>query len=227
MSLFTSRADSWGQCCLTTSCCPPTTSAARRRTGRYPVLYLLHGLGGSAADWVSTRAHLADYAAQYPFIIVRALGQGRLVHGRPLRAGRRSSNRRRRRVDTGRVTGASARSRRAKAAASRASRWAATGLYEVRAQAPGSFSPSPPPSAWRSPSPRGRQDQRLPEFVRPSVMRVYGDCRKRRRVLSQTTFTSSCASLASGARPRRSRSSTSTAARKTSSSTTAETSPRC
>lgn len=37
---------------------------------RYPVLYLLHGLGGSAADWVSTRAHLADYAAQYPFIIV-------------------------------------------------------------------------------------------------------------------------------------------------------------
>jgi putative tributyrin esterase len=37
---------------------------------RYPVLYLLHGLGGSAADWVSNRAHLADYAAQYPFIIV-------------------------------------------------------------------------------------------------------------------------------------------------------------
>src|SRR5215212_10439481 len=37
---------------------------------RYPVLYLLHGLGGSAADWVSERAHLADYAAQYPFIVV-------------------------------------------------------------------------------------------------------------------------------------------------------------
>lgn len=37
---------------------------------RYPVLYLLHGLGGSAADWVSARAHLADYAAQYPFIVV-------------------------------------------------------------------------------------------------------------------------------------------------------------
>src|ERR1700755_3311266 len=36
---------------------------------RYPVLYLLHGLGGSANDWVSKRAHLADYAAQYPFII--------------------------------------------------------------------------------------------------------------------------------------------------------------
>ena len=37
---------------------------------RYPVLYLLHGLGGSANDWVSSRARLADYAAQYPFIVV-------------------------------------------------------------------------------------------------------------------------------------------------------------
>ena len=37
---------------------------------RYPVLYLLHGLAGSAENWVSSRAHLADYAAQYPFIIV-------------------------------------------------------------------------------------------------------------------------------------------------------------
>ncbi|HEX3558305.1 MAG TPA: alpha/beta hydrolase family protein [Pyrinomonadaceae bacterium] len=36
----------------------------------YPVIYLLHGLKGSANDWVSDRAHLADYAAQYPFIIV-------------------------------------------------------------------------------------------------------------------------------------------------------------
>jgi putative tributyrin esterase len=37
---------------------------------RYPVVYLLHGLKGGAGDWVSNRAHLADYAAQYPFIIV-------------------------------------------------------------------------------------------------------------------------------------------------------------
>jgi putative tributyrin esterase len=37
---------------------------------RYPVVYLLHGLKGSANDWVSERAHLADYAAQYPFIVV-------------------------------------------------------------------------------------------------------------------------------------------------------------
>ena len=37
---------------------------------RYPVIYLLHGLKGGAGDWVSNRAHLADYAARYPFIIV-------------------------------------------------------------------------------------------------------------------------------------------------------------
>ncbi len=40
------------------------------KSKRYPVLYLLHGLGGSAADWVSDRARLADYAAAYPFIVI-------------------------------------------------------------------------------------------------------------------------------------------------------------
>ena len=37
---------------------------------RYPVVYLLHGLSGSAGDWVSARARLADHAARYPFIVV-------------------------------------------------------------------------------------------------------------------------------------------------------------
>jgi putative tributyrin esterase len=37
---------------------------------RYAVVYLLHGLAGSAGDWVSNRAHLTDYAARYDFIIV-------------------------------------------------------------------------------------------------------------------------------------------------------------
>jgi S-formylglutathione hydrolase FrmB len=37
---------------------------------RYAVLYLLHGLGGGAGDWVSERARLAEHAAAYPFIIV-------------------------------------------------------------------------------------------------------------------------------------------------------------
>lgn len=44
------------------------TDAAKQR--RYPVLYLLHGLAGSADNWVSERARLADHAAHYPFIIV-------------------------------------------------------------------------------------------------------------------------------------------------------------
>jgi putative tributyrin esterase len=37
---------------------------------RYPVVYLLHGLGGSANDWVSQRAHVTDYAARYSMIVV-------------------------------------------------------------------------------------------------------------------------------------------------------------
>ena len=49
---------------------PADYNRASSRQRRYAVVYLLHGLGGSAADWVSNRAHLSDYAAQYPFIIV-------------------------------------------------------------------------------------------------------------------------------------------------------------
>src|SRR5687768_3819946 len=41
---------------------------AREKT-RYPVLYLLHGLGGGAGDWVSARSRLAEYAAQHRLII--------------------------------------------------------------------------------------------------------------------------------------------------------------
>jgi putative tributyrin esterase len=37
---------------------------------RYPVLLLLHGLGGSANDWVSERARLADHASAHRLIIV-------------------------------------------------------------------------------------------------------------------------------------------------------------
>jgi S-formylglutathione hydrolase FrmB len=49
------------------------TEAAKQR--RYPVLYLLHGLMGSANDWVSERARLAEHAAPYPFIIVAPEGR--------------------------------------------------------------------------------------------------------------------------------------------------------
>lgn len=40
---------------------------------RYPVLYLLHGLGGHYSDW-ATRTHLAEYATQYQMIIVMPEG---------------------------------------------------------------------------------------------------------------------------------------------------------
>ncbi len=47
---------------------------AREKT-RYPVLYLLHGLGGGAGDWVSARSRLAEYAAAHRLIIVAPEGR--------------------------------------------------------------------------------------------------------------------------------------------------------
>ena len=43
------------------------------KTTRYPVLYLLHGLGGHYGDWL-TRTNVADYAALYRMIIVMPEG---------------------------------------------------------------------------------------------------------------------------------------------------------
>lgn len=40
---------------------------------RYPVLYLLHGLGGNYDNW-TTRTKLADYVAQYQMIVVTPEG---------------------------------------------------------------------------------------------------------------------------------------------------------
>ena len=42
-------------------------------TTRYPVLYLLHGLTGHYSDWVA-RTNVADYAADYPLIVVMPEG---------------------------------------------------------------------------------------------------------------------------------------------------------
>ncbi len=53
---------------------PPLYDAPQSRAVRYPVIYLLHGLGGGAGDWVSDRARLAAHAAQYRFIIVTPEG---------------------------------------------------------------------------------------------------------------------------------------------------------
>ncbi len=54
---------------------PPLYDAPESRALRYPVIYLLHGLGGRASDWVSERARLAAHAAQYRFIIVAPEGE--------------------------------------------------------------------------------------------------------------------------------------------------------
>jgi len=43
------------------------------KTTRYPVLYLLHGLGGHYSDWL-TRTNVADYATQYRMIVIMPEG---------------------------------------------------------------------------------------------------------------------------------------------------------
>lgn len=50
---------------------PPGYPASK--TTRYPVLYLLHGLGGHYTDWL-TRTNVADYASQYRMIVVMPEG---------------------------------------------------------------------------------------------------------------------------------------------------------
>jgi len=50
---------------------PPGYGATK--TTRYPVLYLLHGLGGHYSDWL-TRTNVADYAARYRLIVVMPEG---------------------------------------------------------------------------------------------------------------------------------------------------------
>ena len=49
---------------------PADYHADSEKQTRYPVLYLLHGLGGSAGDWVSGRARLAEHAAAHRLIVV-------------------------------------------------------------------------------------------------------------------------------------------------------------
>ena len=139
---------------------------------RYPVLYLLHGLGGSAADWVSKRAHLADYAAQYPFIIVVPEGKdGWYTDGLAPREKFESYfveelipdvDRRFRTLPT--------REGRAVAGLS----MGGYGSMKFALKHPdlfafaASMSGALAVASWTP-------DQRIPEFVRPSVLRVYGD----------------------------------------------------
>jgi S-formylglutathione hydrolase FrmB len=145
---------------------------------RYPVLYLLHGLGGSAADWVSARAHLADYAARYPFVIVVPEGKdGWYTDGLAPREKFESYfveelipdvDRRFRTLPT--------REGRAVAGLS----MGGYGSMKFALKRPelfafaASMSGALAVASWTP-------DQRIPEFVRPSVARVYGDAGSRVR----------------------------------------------
>ena len=53
---------------------PPLYDAPQTRALKYPVVYLLHGLGGGSSDWVS-RTRLAEHAAAYRLIIVTPEGR--------------------------------------------------------------------------------------------------------------------------------------------------------
>src|ERR1700759_3605466 len=53
---------------------PPDYEDESARNTRYPVLYLLHGLMGSAENWVSKRTNLSDYASLYRIILISPEG---------------------------------------------------------------------------------------------------------------------------------------------------------
>jgi putative tributyrin esterase len=143
---------------------------------RYPVLYLLHGLGGSAADWVSARAHVADYAAQYPFIIVVPEGKDGWYTDGPapnetyfVEELIPDVDRRFRTLPT--------REGRAVAGLS----MGGYGSMKFALKRPelfafaASMSGALAVASWTP-------DQRIPEFVRPSVDRVYGEAGSRVRL---------------------------------------------
>jgi S-formylglutathione hydrolase FrmB len=146
---------------------------------RYPVLYLLHGLGGSAGDWVSARAHLADYAAQYPFIIVVPEGKdGWYTDGLAPREKFESY------FVEELIPDVDQRFRTITSREGRAVAGLSMGGYgsmkfalrrpELFAFA-ASMSGALAVASWTP-------DQRIPEFVKPSVLRVYGEAGSRVRL---------------------------------------------
>jgi S-formylglutathione hydrolase FrmB len=139
---------------------------------RYPVLYLLHGLAGSAEDWVSSRAHLADYAASYPFIIVVPEGRNSwYTDSATVPAEKFESY-----FVEELIPDVDARFRTIAAREGRAVAGLSMGGYgslkfalkhpELFAFA-GSMSGALPAASWVP-------DEKLPEFLRPSIARVYG-----------------------------------------------------
>jgi putative tributyrin esterase len=145
---------------------------ARAKERRYPVVYLLHGLGGSAEDWVSTRTRLADYAAQYPFIVVVPEGKdGWYTDGLVPNEKFESYFVSELIPDV---------DRRFRTLASREGRAVAGlsmggyGSMKFALKHPETFAFAASMSGALAVA-SWTPDQRIPEFVRPSVLRVYGE----------------------------------------------------
>jgi S-formylglutathione hydrolase FrmB len=151
---------------------PPDYKRGDAKRRRYPVLYLLHGLAGSANDWVSERAHLADHAARYSLIVVVPEGRNAWYTDSATAPNERFESY----VVEELIPDVESRFRAIPAREGRAIAGLSMGGYgslkfalkhpEMFAFA-GSMSGALPAASWVP-------DEKLPEFVRPSIARVYG-----------------------------------------------------
>jgi S-formylglutathione hydrolase FrmB len=152
---------------------PADYNRGASKSKRYPVLYLLHGLGGSAADWVSERARLADYAAAYPFIIVVPEGKDAwYTDGATVPNEKFESY-----FVEELIPDVDRRFRTLAAREGRAVAGLSMGGYgsmKFALKHPGLFAFAASMSGALAVA-SWTPDQRIPEFVRPSVVRVYGE----------------------------------------------------
>ncbi|HEX8721965.1 MAG TPA: alpha/beta hydrolase family protein [Pyrinomonadaceae bacterium] len=151
---------------------PPDYNRGDAKRRRYPVLYLLHGLAGSANDWVSERAHLAEHASRYSLIVVVPEGRNAWYTDSATAPSEKFESY----VVEELIPDVERRFRTIPAREGRAIAGLSMGGYgslkfglkrpELFAFA-GSMSGALPAASWIP-------DEKLPEFVRPSIARVYG-----------------------------------------------------
>lgn len=151
---------------------PSDYARTGREKTRYPVLYLLHGLGGGAGDWVSQRARLAEHASEHRLIIVVPEGRdGWYTDSATVAADKFETyfveelipdvQRRFRTVE--------AREGRAVAGLS----MGGYGALKFGLKHPSKFALAASMSGALA-APSWKPEDPLPEFVRPSVVRVFG-----------------------------------------------------
>ena len=151
---------------------PPGYSHPSSANTSYPVLYLLHGLKGSAADWVSERARLAEHAALHQIVIVVPEGRdGWYVDGATVPSDKFESYVMRELLpDVGR------RFRTVKAREGRAVAGLSMGGYgalKFGLKYPKTFSFAASMSGALD-APSFDPDGELPEWFKPSIRRAYG-----------------------------------------------------